>query len=335
MTCHVLDFFLKNISRIYSIVVVAVLAQILLFGGAFFACAETYSWTDADGSIHFTDDPGKVSKKAHRTAIDPTETSTVEIPDIVGSWSNRKNSFGTLLMTFHADRTGDMVTAIGMRVPFSWLVRADGSISLELREPPEMSRRGQRVQTHTLLAEYDRARDVLTINDETKQKKLGTLYPEEDGRSERQPNRPHAPRRFSFEETTVRDTLTGLTWARSLDLPGSLRRHRNSGQFLMELNDRGYGDMVDWRLPSVGEMQELIQTLQDFGRESGRSAAAGTVPELLKWVGFTNPKGRCYWTSTEGEGTGERYSYSLEDEEQRSFGHKQTCGIWPVRGNRK
>jgi len=330
-----MELFMKYKFRMHSIFVVAALIQILVFGCAFFACAETYSWTDTDGSIHFTDDPSKVPEKAHRTAIDPAEISTVAAPDIVGRWSNRKDSFGTLLMTFHADRTGDMVSAIGMRIPFSWLVRADGSLNLELREPPEMSRSGQRSRTHILLAEYDRERDVLTINDETKQRKLGTLYPEEDGRSERQPNRIHAPQRFSFEEATVRDSLTGLTWARSLDLPGSLRRHRNAGQFLMELNDHGFGNMVDWRLPSVGEMQELIQTLQNFGRESGRSTSSGTVPELLKWVGFTNSKGRCYWTSTEGEGTGERYSYSLEDEEQRSFGHKQTCGIWPVRGNRK
>ena len=326
---------MKIISKFHSIIFIAVLAQILVFGCAFFAYGETYSWTNADGSIHFTDDPGKVPEKARRTAIDPSETSTVENPDIVGRWSNRKNSFGTLLMTFHADRTGDMVTAIGMRIPFSWLVRADGNISLELREPPEMARQGQRSTTHTLLANYDRARDLIKISDETKKSEVAILYPVDDGRHDRQPNRTHAPQRFSFEETSVRDTLTGLTWARSLDLPGSLRRHRNAEHFLMELNDHGFGDMVDWRLPSVGEMQELIQTLQDFGRESGRSSAAGTVPELLKWVGFTNPKGRCYWTSTEGEGTGERYSYSLEDEEQRSFGHKQTCGIWPVRGNRK
>ena len=326
---------MKNRSLIRSIIVAVTLAQVLFLGSTLSACADTYSWTDSDGAIHFTDNPGKMPDKARRSQTDPTEIAPDGSPDIVGRWSNRKNSFDTLLVTFHGDRTGEMVTAIGLHISFNWLMRSDEQIRLELREPPEMGRRGQRPLTHTLMASYDRERDVLTINDETKQRKLGTLYPEDDGLREQKQPRIHAPRRFTFEAKIVRDTLTGLTWMRDMSLPGSLRRHRNAGQFLLELNDRGYGDMVDWRLPSVGEMQELLQTLQEFGRESGRSTAPGAIPEFLGWVGFANPKGHCYWTSTEGEGKGERYAYSLEENDQQSFGHLQTCGIWPVRGNRK
>jgi hypothetical protein len=184
------------------------------------------------------------------------------------------------------------------------------------------------------MADYDRERDVLVLRDEERQEKLGTFYPDDADRDRQKPGRPHPPSRLKFGETTVADKLTGLTWTRNLDLPGSLRRHRNAGQFLMELNDKGFGDRVDWRLPTMGEMQELIGTLKEFGQESGRSSAMGSVLELMVWVGFTNPKGRCYWTDTDGEHKGERYAYFPEDEEQRSFGHKQTCGIWPVRGNR-
>ena len=330
-----MGLFMKNMTLIHSIFVAAALALTLVCGGVFSACADTYSWIDSDGAIHFTDDPGKVPDKARRSETDPTEIAPDGSPDIIGRWSNRKNSFDTLLVTFHGDRTGEMVTAIGLHIGFNWLMRSDGRIKLELREPPEMGRRGQRPLTHTLMASYDRERDVLTINDETTQRKLGTLYPEDDGQRDQKQPRIHAPRRFAFEEKTVRDSLTGLTWTRDLNLSGSLRRHRNAGQFLMELNDRGYGDMVDWRLPSVGEMQELLRTLHEFGQQSGRSSAPGSTPELLRWVGFANPKGRCYWTSTEGEGKGERYAYSLENDDQSSLGHKETCGIWPVRGNRK
>lgn len=316
-------------------IVAALLARALLFGSVLLACADTYSWTDADGSIHFTDNPHKVPDAAQRAAIDPAENSNEETPDIVGRWSNRKSSFSTLMATFHGDRTGELVTAVGMQIPFTWLLRNDGYIKLELREPPGMSRQDQSTRTYTLMVEYDRDRDVITLTDETKQDKLGTLYPEDDGQRELKKPRIHAPRRFAFEEKSVRDTLTGLTWTRDLTLPGSLRRHRNASDFLMQLSDRGYGDKVDWRLPTVVEMQELLRILQDFGQQSGRSTAAGSVPELLRWVGFVNPKGHCYWTATVGERTGEQYAYSLDDEEQHSFGHQQTCGIWPVRGNRK
>lgn len=297
--------------------------------------AETYSWTDDDGSLHFSDDPGAAPRSARSVETDPTDTSPDIGPEIVGSWSNRKNSFGTLLVSFNWDKTGEMVTAIGMRIPLTWLVRADGGLSLELREPSELASQWQRRRTHTLLAEYDRDRDLILVRSEKGGSETATLYREEDGRGERKRDRPHAPKRFSFGETTVRDGVTGLTWARSLDLPGSYRRHRNAALFLKELSDRGFGGSVDWRLPTVGEMQELVRTLQVFGRESGRCTATGSIPELLQWVGFTNPKGRCYWTETAGEGKGERFAYFLEDGEQRSLGHQQSCGIWPVRGNRK
>ena len=251
----------------------------------------------------------------------------------MGRWSNQKNSYSTMVVTFRGDRSGELSTAVG-QVPFSWVVSANGHIRLELQEPSELSRRGRRQRTLTLVGEYDQMRDVIVLRDEEKQEKFGTLYPDDTDREAKKPGRVHAPSRLKFGEKTVFDKLTGLTWARSLDLPGSLRRHRNAGQFLMELSDRGYGDMVDWRLPTVGEMQEIVRALEEFGRASGRSAATGSVPELLRWVGFIDPKGRCYWTSTEGEAKGERYAFSLEDEVQRSFGHQQTCGIWPVRGNR-
>ncbi|MCX5885283.1 MAG: DUF1566 domain-containing protein [Proteobacteria bacterium] len=93
---------------------------------------------------------------------------------------------------------------------------------------------------------------------------------------------PPSPR-FQVNGDCVTDTLTGLMWAKNANLPNGIRTWYQAVDDCNNLNLCGY---TDWRLPSVNELESLIN------REEANSAT------WLSSQGFTNVQADNYWSST-------------------------------------
>lgn len=84
--------------------------------------------------------------------------------------------------------------------------------------------------------------------------------------------------RFSFDEHTVRDNLTGLTWTRLADLAGGPLTWREALDVVAGL------EAGPWRLPTINELESLVD-------------ASRHTPALPQDHPFTNVQDG-YWSST-------------------------------------
>ena len=126
--------------------------------------------------------------------------------------------------------------------------------------------------------------------------------------------------RFSHDQTTVLDHLTGLVWSRDV----------NPGQFpctwlqaleaIRKLNRDRYCGFADWRLPNRRELRSLM----DY---------QALKPSLPANHPFTNVFIHWYWTSTTAA-IHPGYAWYVHLEGARMFyGNKtQEALFWPVRG---
>jgi len=126
--------------------------------------------------------------------------------------------------------------------------------------------------------------------------------------------------RFSVNDQTVVDQLTGLVWTRDA----------NPGQFpctweeafsqIRELNQEKFGGHTDWRLPNRRELRSLM----DYQQKK---------PPLPDAHPFFNIFLYWYWTSTTAA-IHPAYAWAVHLEGARMFYNKknQEAMFWPVRG---
>ncbi|MBI1920270.1 MAG: DUF1566 domain-containing protein [Geobacter sp.] len=143
-----------------------------------------------------------------------------------------------------------------------------------------------------------------------------------------------ASHNFVFKEQAAVDTVTGLVWTRSANLPGKQlvwRGEENVYAFIQKMNGENYAGYADWRVPSKKEMKDLLCYARGMGYERDR---VETWPyAVLGKIGFTDVRDYGYWTST-------RYSTDemwIADFATGEVSHRKEANpyfLWPVRGGR-
>jgi hypothetical protein len=102
---------------------------------------------------------------------------------------------------------------------------------------------------------------------------------------------------------TVTDRATGLMWAQADS--GEGLDWQEALAWAQQMNAENYLGHDDWRMPSVKELQSLI----DYTRSPDTTDSAAIDP-LFSCTGITNEAGQadfpCYWTSTTHVGSGGR-----------------------------
>ncbi|MUM78767.1 DUF1566 domain-containing protein [Pseudodesulfovibrio sp. F-1] len=97
-------------------------------------------------------------------------------------------------------------------------------------------------------------------------------------------NVPWPEPRLARQGSVVRDALTGLTWTASADLANGPTDWTTALAALARLNRDKVGDIVQWRLPTIRELESLV----DASRHS---------PALPAGHPFDRPS-EAYWSST-------------------------------------
>lgn len=90
--------------------------------------------------------------------------------------------------------------------------------------------------------------------------------------------------RFVTGEEWVTDRLTGLVWSRNADLAGRWTTWEEAFQVVDELNRHRTGDRTSWRLPTINELESLVD-------------ASRHTPALPSRHPFRNVQ-EAYWSST-------------------------------------
>jgi hypothetical protein len=94
---------------------------------------------------------------------------------------------------------------------------------------------------------------------------------------------------------TITDKATGLMWAQSDS--GKGLNWQQALAWAQQMNGQNYFGHNDWRVPSVKELQSII----DYARSPDTSQSAAIAP-LFECTGITDEAGEpdfpCYWTST-------------------------------------
>ena len=129
---------------------------------------------------------------------------------------------------------------------------------------------------------------------------------------------PPSPR-FQVNGDCVTDSLTGLMWARSANLPNGPRTWYQAVDDCNNLNLCGY---TDWRLPNVNELESLINANE---------------PNSATWLngqGFTNVQASYYWSST-SDADGTAYAWVVGMWNGYVYDGSKSCYygyyVWPVR----
>jgi hypothetical protein len=94
---------------------------------------------------------------------------------------------------------------------------------------------------------------------------------------------PPSPR-FQVNGDCVTDTLTGLMWARNANLPNGTMTWYQAIDYCKDLSLCGY---TDWRLPTVNELESLVNSTDETNR-----------PKWYAAQGFTSVQAYYYWSST-------------------------------------
>jgi len=124
-----------------------------------------------------------------------------------------------------------------------------------------------------------------------------------------------SPRFTDNGNETVTDNQTGLIWAKNANLDGM----KTWNAAIDYCNALSLGGHDDWRLPTVKELQSLI----DFGNYG---------PALPSGHPFTGVQSFYYWSSTaDANTTGYAWSVGLDRGDVSSYDKTFTFTVWPVR----
>jgi hypothetical protein len=90
--------------------------------------------------------------------------------------------------------------------------------------------------------------------------------------------------RFGSRSDVVLDRLTGLLWTRCADLAGRCVTWNEAFDIISRLNGEGYGGRSDWFLPTINELESLVD-------------ASCHTPALPRAHPFASVQ-EAYWSST-------------------------------------
>lgn len=145
---------------------------------------------------------------------------------------------------------------------------------------------------------------------------------------------------------TVKDNLTGLVWLRKanyidtdyedFDADGTAKDGRvtwsHALDFIAGMNSGTYSNcaQTDWRLPSVREMESLI----DYGRKGPALCDTTGTGGWTSGAPFYNVQNASYWTATTcADDTTYAWRVSLDNGYAQPYSKtNQTYNVWPVRG---
>jgi len=143
------------------------------------------------------------------------------------------------------------------------------------------------------------------------------------------------PRFTDSGNGTVTDNLTGLVWTKDADCDG-VKTWAHAIAYCSGLQDGWCGltdgsSPLDWRLPSVRELQSLIH----YGFSGPAVPNTAGTGKWSEGDPFTDVKSPWYWTSTTSvEDTGCAWNVAVEDGYVSFFDRNATDHVWCVRGGR-
>lgn len=127
--------------------------------------------------------------------------------------------------------------------------------------------------------------------------------------------------RFSVQDETAQDTLTGLTWKKDADAAEKTTSWADAFATVHELNARKFGGYDDWRLPTINELESIV----DAGHHT---------PALAKGHPFDKTRD-AYWSSTNSAFESDWAMCLYLSKGAVGVGWKEdseSFHVWPVRG---
>lgn len=152
------------------------------------------------------------------------------------------------------------------------------------------------------------------------------------GETEKSTGSPKKPR-FEVTAVALRDNKAGLMWTLNADIAERTFSWDDAQDFIVRMNMNRYGGYKDWRMPSLDEMQDLIDEVRIRGFDGvslDKTVAAG-----LRDLGVRNMRTDSYWTSTTNiYYSAEAWCMSMANGSP-SLGDKTLYfSLWPVRSVR-
>lgn len=131
---------------------------------------------------------------------------------------------------------------------------------------------------------------------------------------------PWPAQRFTSYAETIVDALTGLTWARNADIKGKATTWQKALDAVHVLNKKQFSGRSDWRLPTINELESLID-------------ASRHTPALPKQNPFSNTRDG-YWSSTSSSFEPDWAMCLYLNKGAVGVGWKQDTNfhVWPVAG---
>ena len=137
---------------------------------------------------------------------------------------------------------------------------------------------------------------------------------------------------FVFQDQTVTDVKTKLVWSKNANMAGKpllWKSDDNVYAFIKKLNDEGYANYYDWRLPTKDEMSELVAYAKELGYDANKME---TWPyQKLGQLGFLNVRDYDYWTATR-ETKDTMWIANMVDGSTKPKEDTKPYFVWPVRG---
>ncbi len=101
---------------------------------------------------------------------------------------------------------------------------------------------------------------------------------------------------------TLYDTKTKLIWDKNGNAEGKYIGWDQAQSYIKRLNQRAYKGFKDWRMPTIEEMETLI----NYAKSAGYGSGNNTVADFLNNKGFQRVEIYNYWTSSIRSSTGRR-----------------------------
>lgn len=262
--------------------------------------------------LAFVDRPGDVAP-CQQVASVYTQKGTPEPPlieskalvttNVEGTWINPNSGSSIYFASdgkglWNPDRAKGFDWAqYEQMADFSWTMTSSGDLTITHKNPF-----GSNLLTSQGRYDSDREQICLNRDDEKCAILLVPVYDKfyRDKLKRKLPPAVQTGGRYIFTEETVKDTATGLVWAREGDLAGTGSEEKDMNQLqslVIELNAHRYGGRSDWRLPRYSEMKTLIDSV-DGGSPTPDFSNGDKINIRLNDIGFIAVKSDgCYLTS--------------------------------------
>jgi hypothetical protein len=136
--------------------------------------------------------------------------------------------------------------------------------------------------------------------------------------------------RFEQQTLVVKDNKMGLMWPVNAYIAGRTFSWYGAQDYVYRLNTERLQGFGDWRVPTLQELQSLIEYIRSAGFDGSvpsRSALAG-----LQKMGMENVQRGGYWTATESLYlSSEAWYVNMENGSEHAAEKSLYFSVWPVR----